>query len=408
MQFLLWLRVTKLNKAGTAPIYLRIFLDNLTRVEYATGLRCKPSQWGGGERKITGQSQAARLDNATLDTLKARARLLASDMQTARTSNPDLPRLLPADVAAALRPQKQAQKQPAEPLLIDLLRDALPRHSPRASTRLTYARAVNWLEKWPGAKRLRLAGLTAEVASKFVGWLAQQSPAAGTQRAYLYELGSLLTTAAPAHPAVFAKLGRQLGAVAEPVRRILPPDWQQQLQTLRLPKKQALARDAFFLAYYLHGSRIGVIVELQWAHIDEKQGRVRFTTHKRPVNKNIVLNEPLLEILARYRGRGSAFVLPLLPPDYLSLSEEEQLQVRHRHIKNLGDNLDLVAGKLGWPKLNPHLARHTFALASYKKNSNDLRVPQQLLGHKDISTTAKYIASLTTDELDQSAANAYD
>ncbi|WP_371332348.1 hypothetical protein, partial [Campylobacter jejuni] len=78
-------------------------------------------------------------------------------------------------------------------------------------------------------------------------------------------------SAAPAHPRVFARLVKLLGTPVEPVRRVLPPNWHLDLGALKLPRVQALARDAFLLAYYLHGSRIGVILELQWSHIDWEQ-----------------------------------------------------------------------------------------------------------------------------------------
>jgi integrase len=232
--------------------------------------------------------------------------------------------------------------------------------------------------------------------------------AASSRRLHLQNLAGVLAAAAPAHPRVFAKLGRLLGTPVEKPIRVLPADWQQQLSALKLPRVQALARDAFLLQYYLHGSRVGVILELQWQHIDYAEQRVRFTTHKIPVAMDMRLLPQVELILARHRPRGGPFVLPLLPADYLSYDADKRYRVLRKTNNGVGQALKGICQKLGWPDLNPHLARHTLALRAYENNDKDLRVPQQLLGHKHLSTTAGYIARLTTTELDAGAANAYE
>lgn len=405
MQFLLWLRKSKLNKAGTAPVYLRIFLDTDTRSEYATGIRCRPEEWNAAKGRLRGNDEAARLLNKKLKKLQAKAELKADRMQEAVDEDERLPAVMPADVAAALRPKPP---KAAEPLLLALLRSIIPVYSTKINTRISAERALNWLTKWPPSAELRLLGLNAEVATEFTRWFAQQPELKiSTKRTYLQMIAGLVMAAAPAHPRVFARLGRLVGTPADAVHLVLPADWQERLCALRLPRVQGVARDAFFLAYYLHGSRIGVVIELQRAQVDWQQGRIRFTTHKHPVNMDIKLAPALQEILERHLARGGAFVLPFLPDNYLSLCPEGRHHALKKAVTTVEQALKGICGKLGWAKLNPHLARHTLALRAYENNDKDLRVPQQLLGHKHISTTAVYIASLTTTALDEGAANAY-
>lgn len=404
MQFLLWLRKSKLNKAGTAPVYLRIFLDTDTRSEYATGIRCRPEEWNAAKGRLRGNDEATRLVNKKLKKLSAKAELKADRLQDAVDEDESLPAVMPADVAAALRPKPA--KAPATCLLL-MLRDAIPLYSTKATTRANAGHALGWLAKWPPSGALVLADLTAEVATHYVQWLSQQDLGVSSKRAYLRTLAGLVAAAAADHPRVFARLGRLLGTPAEAVRRVLPLDWQAQLLALRLPRRQSQARDAFLLAYFLHGSRIGAVLELQWSHVDWAQMRVRFTTHKHPVNMDIKLVPQLGELLERYRGQPGCFVLPWLPAYYLTLCPEGRRAAMHTAAGGVWQALKNVSKKLGWPALNPHLARHTLALRAYENNDKDLRVPQQLLGHKHLSTTAGYIASLTTTELDSGAANAY-
>lgn len=407
MQFLLWLRKSKTNKAGTAPIYLRVFLHTDDRAEYSTGIRCRPDQWNAPKGRFRGTDDASRAYNKVLENLESKATLLADRMQTAAENNPDLPPVRPADVAAGLRPKSGKDKRAKPVLLSALLRAAIPRYSACASSRSNAANALLCWAKWPLAARLTLEQFTVERATEFVHWLSQQSGGTSSKRNRVGVLSGLLATAAPAHPRVFTKLARLLGVATAPKGAVLPADWQAQLLALNLPRVQSVARDVFMLQYYLHGSRLGVILELQWRHIDYQQARVRFTTHKYPVAMDMVLRAEVLEILARYQGKNGLLVLPMLPVNYLSLDEDQRFKVLRKAENSVGMALKGICHKLGWPRLKSHLARHTLALRAYLANDKDLRVPQQLLGHKHISTTALYIAGLDTTELDAGASNAY-
>lgn len=49
-------------------------------------------------------------------------------------------------------------------------------------------------------------------------------------------------------------------------------------------------------------------------------------------------------------------------------------------------------------KPTPHAVRHYYATAAYKRSGRNLRAVQELLGHADISTTARYLG-VDMDEL---------
>lgn len=408
MQFLLWLRKSKLNKAGTAPVYLRIFLDTDTRSEYATGIRCRPEEWNAAKGRLRGNDEAARAYNKKLQKLEGKAALKADRLQDARDEDPSLPLVTPADVAEALRPKLDKNGKPKAPaLLLTLLQAAIPHYSTKSSSRNNATNALVCWSRWPLAAKLTLEQFTSERATEFVHWLGQQPGLTSSKRNRVGVLAGLLTAAAPMHPRVFTRLTRLLGIAAPTKGSVLPPDWQTQLLALSLPRVQAVARDVFMLQYYLYGSRLGVILELQWAHIDYKQARVRFTTHKYPVAMDIELRPEVHEILARYQGGTSALVLPMLPANYWSLEQDLRFKLLRKAESSVGMALKGICHKLGWSHLKSHLARHTLALQAYLTNDKDLRVPQQFLGHKHISTTALYIAGLDTTELDSKATNAY-
>lgn len=53
---------------------------------------------------------------------------------------------------------------------------------------------------------------------------------------------------------------------------------------------------------------------------------------------------------------------------------------------------------LGVPGLQLHDARHTIALRVYERSGHDARAVQALLGHSDIATTYRYLATLVPDQ----------
>ena len=405
MQFLLWLRKSKANKAGTAPIMLRIFLSNEVRAEYSTRIRCRPEEWNAAKGQLRATDEASRTHNVVLKKLEARARLLADRLQDERDYDQALPAVLPADVAAALAPARP--RKPVGPTLLEFFAAASAQHlASKHSTAAIAQQAQRYLAKWPGGAGLRLADFKKASAQDFISWFASQALSPTTRRMYVAALSSLLTLAAPDHPPVLSKLKQERRATK--IRRALSLAWLKKLQEAALRPAQALARDVFFLQFYLHGSRVGAVLRLRKDQVDWTAGRVRFITQKVVLEKDVALHGELRTLLLRYQHTPGPMLLPLLPTNFLGLSSADQYLALRSAKTAVRDGLRRAGRHIGWPgSLHPHLARHSLALRAYQV-SGDLRLAQEMLGHADIAMTAKYIASLSTDELDSGAASVYD
>lgn len=400
MRFLLWLRKSKLNKAGTCPIMLRVFLSTHDRAEHATGLRCKPAEWG--KQKLKGSDEAADAFNRVLKNMVAKATLLADRLQSQRSE--DEPPIRPVDIVEALAP-KPAPKQCT---LLEVFAQAVETHyAGKPSTKVGIVLALKYFQRWPPAQHLTLATLTTAHGRTFAAWLATQDLSPTTRRSYLGNLSSLLSRINPDHPAVFNKTGRITGTTAKP-RRALTIEWIRTLQRASLQGLEAIARDLFMMQFFLHGSRVAAVIALQKCQIDWQQNRVRFTAMKVSRQKDVELRAELRELVCRYVATPGPFLLPLLPKNYLSLSVEE----RHRALTlarmSMRSALSRVGKKIGWEgSLHSHLARHSLALRAFQV-SGGLELPKDMLGHAAISQTSVYIESISPERLDTGAASVYD
>lgn len=92
---------------------------------------------------------------------------------------------------------------------------------------------------------------------------------------------------------------------------------------------------------------------------------------------------------------GHERVIPVERPETIALlNDPERLKAMRGisyswHLKKWMDRVD----KLGIASLKPtpHAVRHYYATRAYAKSGRNLKVVQELLGHADISTTARYL-----------------
>ncbi|GAA4349991.1 hypothetical protein GCM10023185_07200 [Hymenobacter saemangeumensis] len=182
------------------------------------------------------------------------------------------------------------------------------------------------------------------------------------------------------------------------------------LESVRLPAQQHLARTTYFIQYYLHGSRIGVVLLLRWKQ--RAHGVVRFKMDKGEREK-VVEESPqltaLLDSLLPATGQPDpdAFILPWLKPWYNELSPAQQLHERKRATAVVNMNLKRAAARAG---INGKVSSHTSrrALASDADNlTHDLGLVQRLLGHTNRATTERYTRGRDSQVVQQGAAAVY-
>jgi integrase len=392
---LLWLRKAQLNKAGTAPIHLRIFIGP-DRIEHSTGIRVAPEAWDSANGRILGKGKLVQQQNEQLQLLKAHVPELVNLMKATgrKISIGSIRRELVAPTVS---------KSPCFMELCDSARALEKEASPALYDRSTAVLKV--LADWNGRDkegtpyRLPLDEFTPRRATEFYVWMQTvRKVKISTANANISRLESLFKRVVELEQAdindnPFRTL-RKKKADAPASRLHLSHQQLADLREVELTGLATLARDIYLAQYYLHGSRIGAVLTLQWVQVSATQ--VQFKAEKGGPRKTVNISPELARILARYQqveAPASALVFPCLPAAFHSLSVADKHAARAKAIHRVNFQLSSIAKKLGIEGyLSSHTARHT--LAAHAAQLGGLEVAQGMLGHSSAAMTAHYAGPL--------------
>lgn len=130
---------------------------------------------------------------------------------------------------------------------------------------------------------------------------------------------------------------------------------------------------------YATGCRISELCQIQWKDIDHSRGLIRILGKGRK-ERLVPLSDQLKSVLKK-RAEKSRYVF------YSTRDPKKALTPRQVHHLFKKHELDKRIKK----HLHPHLFRHTIATHLLDEGA-DLRMIQELLGHKSLSTTQKYLS----------------
>jgi integrase/recombinase XerD len=137
---------------------------------------------------------------------------------------------------------------------------------------------------------------------------------------------------------------------------------------------------------YAAGLRVSEAIALKPTDIDSQRMTVRVTQGKGQKDRDVMLSEQLLAILRDwYRfARPTSWLFPgVIPGSHVTRSGVES-------------GCQLAAQRSGLSKpVTPHSLRHAFATHLLEAGT-DLRTIQLLLGHRSLSTTARYLRLATS------------
>ncbi len=137
---------------------------------------------------------------------------------------------------------------------------------------------------------------------------------------------------------------------------------------------------------YAAGLRVSEAIALKPTDVDSKRMTIRVTQGKGQKDRDVMLSEQLLAILRDwYRfARPTEWLFPgLLPGTHITR-------------EGIGDACELPHQRSGLSKrVTPHSLRHAFA-CHLLEHGTDLRTIQLLLGHRSLSTTARYLRLATS------------
>ena len=136
-----------------------------------------------------------------------------------------------------------------------------------------------------------------------------------------------------------------------------------------------------FIVIYAAGLRISEVVKLTAADINSRREVIHVREGKGAKDRFIMLSEQLPRILRHYWPTRNA------PGDLLFPGESPGQPITTRTVQRAFRE---TADRAGLPdKITPHTLRHSFATHLLEQGV-DIRVIQQLLGHRNLNSTARY------------------
>lgn len=156
------------------------------------------------------------------------------------------------------------------------------------------------------------------------------------------------------------------------------------------PQNETL--DMYMFSFYCAGIRFGDLCRLKQSNIVE--GRLVYTMNKSTVKRSIMLIEPALKILTRYKQKG--FIFKQLTFGLNNIDESKTISSRNAQANR---ELKLICAAAEVSKISFHTSRHSFADLA-KNKGMDIHTIKELLGHSKTATTEIYMKSFYKEETD--------
>ena len=386
-------------------MWLRVTHDRRSRY-VSTGVSVPPADWNPRRRAVRASHELADAYNAKLADLVAQAR-------TAALSAPDVDAVM-----AALAGEGPGDFSGFLDRYIGRLSGGRQRWERKKFE--TLKRKLTGALGWP----LTWADLSPDGLARFAAWLrAEAKNGPNTVRK---ELGRLRRVARLAvregeiEPGADPFLRYKMPKGAPVNRRRLTPAEVDKLLGLGPAdgvapgSRLAAVRDLFALQFYTLGARVGDALRL--TPDDVRGGRVVYRMNKTEEPVKAPVPPPLAPVLARLaadvearddkaRRRFGRYLVPLLKPG----DDDDPESIRRRiNSANVIANRELkklaALANIDPDGLSTHGARHAFADAARKMPGASLHAIRDALGHKNLSTTERYLASFDADAVDDLSA----
>ncbi len=153
------------------------------------------------------------------------------------------------------------------------------------------------------------------------------------------------------------------------------------------------ARDLFLFSFYTRGMSFVDIAYLKKREI--KQGEFTYRRSKTRQTIRVKWEQCMEDIVNKHTQKESEYLLPIIV-DPLKDHRQQYINMRDR----VNRNLKRVAEIAGIPhNITMYVARHTWASTAKTKNIS-VSIISEAMGHNSESTTRIYLASLSTDLID--------
>jgi site-specific recombinase XerD len=388
------LRQSKLNKAGEAPLYLRVIKDRKTRF-VSVGLSVLPELWDSDKQKVKSKHPNSARANAFLATKLAEAQNTVLSELTKKKSS-------------STNHLKQAiQGKPSVDFFeyADKYKNILEANE-KYGTHIKYSAVISKLKAYHKPTYLPFDDIDVAFLTQYEQYLRDTlENSINTIHGNLKILRKLFNDAvreelieANSNPFLRYKLKTE-----KTRRNYLTSDELLKIENLDITPDTMLNnhRNMFVFASYAGGIRISDLLQLTWQDFDGTH--IRFTMQKTAEPVSVKLPTKALQIIAYYKPlTGSAktnYIFPILSRKSITSKKELQIAISGATAyvnKNLKDLLKLA--EINKP-ISFHCSRHGFAVSALQKGIR-IEYVGKLLGQESLKTTQIY-AKIVNSELDK-------
>ncbi len=166
-------------------------------------------------------------------------------------------------------------------------------------------------------------------------------------------------------------------------------------ETLTLKER---SHDLWLFSYFGSGMNFTDILNLKWKNMKEGDlSFIRQKTKRKPVIINVKINKFMFEVIERHcnpnKGNNN-YIFPFLEG---VADVARKKAITNQVIKVTNDYMNQIGSELGIDaKINSYEARHSFATKMMRMEA-PLKMIQEKLGHKKLSTTEQYLGSFSKD-----------
>lgn len=387
------LKEEKINKAGEAPVYLRIIKDRKPKY-VAIKLRVKPQDWNEDTGRVKKSHPNMARANAFIASKVAEAEGIALDLQ--RESK----------FVSPVQIKSTIMGQSSESFLKFFAEHLATMEKKGKMSSLSKATAVySKLKVFLGKSDLLFDEVTVSFLKQYEAYLRD-------------ELGNSVNTI-HSNLKIFRKLINDairedlVSSSRDPFRKFklklekttktyLSEDELEALRTFPLKEGSKLwdHRNMFVFAAYAGGLRISDLLQLKWGNFSGTH--IRIMMQKTKDNVGFKLPNRALEILQLYRHAGSKsseYIFPILRAGVDYSDPKALLKALSSATAYASKNVKLIAKRAGIEKpISFHSSRHTFATMALSKGGS-IELVSKLMGHHSINTTQIY-AKIVSEKLD--------
>ena len=390
------LRKNKIDKAGEAPLYLRIIKDRKTKF-ISLSLKLNLIEWDENKQKVKkNHSNSTRL-NAYISQKVADAKGEIADLERRNQST-------------SARKLKEVIKGKPLTNFFDYSHNLCEKRKDTFaySTYKNYKTYLKKFEKYIGHRELMFEDISVTTLKDFAHYSSSVLGNNNTTINYSFQIMKLMFREAQKEdliPLDLFPFSKFIVKKGKSTRQYLSEDQLGAFINLEVSNKfkAHIIKDMFIFSVFAGGLRFGDMIELKWKNYDKKNSKITKVIRKTSRQHSIRIGQKAIEILEKYEQkdhRKEDIIFPFANLDevfftdkeYRNLVTSRATALNNMYLKKMGVKLELPFN------LSFHLSRHTFATRAL---NNGMRIEHvsKLMDHSDIGITQVY-AKIISSELD--------